>query len=235
VGIVYEPEFIQGFRLIVDYYSIEIDGAIDALSAERVAEACVDLGSTANQFCPLITRAPEGFITFHQSGQVNLGAFEVSGVDFGLEHGFSVGDMGSVRLGLSGTHLLDFDEFQDPIDSSVVVSRKGEFGSPELILNANATWNMNDLTLGWTGRFEESQLLNTITNQQVAGNPLFVDPSQTGDSWVHNFNFSYDFTESLNVNGGVNNAFDQLPYLGSLSRPAGPRGRFGFLAVNYRI
>ena len=235
VGIVYEPEFIQGFRLIVDYYSIEIDGAIDALSAERVAEACVDLGSTANQFCPLITRAPEGFITFHQSGQVNLGAFEVSGVDFGLEHGFSVGDMGSVRLGLSGTHLLDFDEFQDPIDSSVVVSRKGEFGSPELILNANASWNINDLTLGWTGRFEESQLLNSITNQQVAGNPLFVDPSQTGDSWVHNFNFSYDINESVNINGGVNNAFDQLPYLGSLSRPAGPRGRFGFLAVNYRI
>ncbi|MFT7246444.1 MAG: iron complex outermembrane receptor protein [Candidatus Azotimanducaceae bacterium] len=235
VGVVYEPEFFEGMRLIVDYYSIEIEGAIDALSAERVAEACVDLGSTANQFCPLITRAPEGFITLHQSGQVNLGAFEVSGVDFGFEQSFSIDAMGYLKFGLSGTKLLDFDEFQDPIDPSVVVSRKGEFGFPELIVNANASWNLNDLTLSWNGRFEDSQLLNSITNQQISGNPLFVDPSQTGDSWVHNFAFSYDINESINVNGGVNNAFDQLPYLGSLSRPAGPRGRFGFLAVNYRI
>ena len=35
--------------------------------------------------------------------------------------------------------------------------------------------------------------------------------------------------------GGLNNAFDQEPYLGSLSRPAGPRGRFAFVAVNFSI
>ena len=35
--------------------------------------------------------------------------------------------------------------------------------------------------------------------------------------------------------GGLNNAFDQEPYLGSLSRPAGPRGRFAFVAVNFNI
>jgi iron complex outermembrane receptor protein len=74
-----------------------------------------------------------------------------------------------------------------------------------------------------------------ISNQQIAGNPLFVDPSQTGDSWVHDFNFTYDINERTNIYGGLNNAFDQSPYLGSLSRPAGPRGRFGFVAVNYRL
>ena len=114
-GIVYEPEFVDGLRFIVDYYSTEIEGAIDALSPVRVAEACVDLPSVANNFCPLITRDPKGFITFHQSGQVNLGAFEVEGVDFGIDYGFELSSIGlegwgAIDFGLNGTKLIDFNE-----------------------------------------------------------------------------------------------------------------------------
>jgi iron complex outermembrane receptor protein len=239
-GIVYEPEFTEGLRFIVDWYSTEIIGAIDALAPERIAEACVDLGSINNQFCPLIERAPQGFITFHQSGQVNLGSFEVEGIDFGIDYGFELASlgldsMGSLDFSLNGTHMIEFNEFQDPIDASVFETRVGEFGYPEWIVNARASWSIADLTLSWAGRWEESQLLSGLSNIQFAGNPLFSDPSQTGDSWVHDINFNYTLNERASIYGGLNNAFDQAPYLGSLSRPAGPRGRFGFLAINYRI
>lgn len=233
-GFVYDSEIIDGLRIILDYYNIEIEGAIDALSPERVAAACVDLDTTANQFCSLITRAPEGYITYHQSGQVNLGAFETSGVDFAINYDFEIAG-GSIALGLAGTHLLDFDEFQDPIDSTIFETRVGEFGFPEWITNVNASWSTEDFTLSWSGRFEDSQLLPSITNQQIAGNPLFVDPSQTGSSWVHDLNFSYYVSYNLNFYGGINNVFDEEPYLGSLSRPAGPRGRFGFIGFKYSI
>ncbi|HAI72966.1 MAG TPA: TonB-dependent receptor [Alteromonas australica] len=233
-GFVYDSEIIDGLRVIIDYYNIEIEGAIDALSPERVAAACVDLDTTSNQFCPLITRAPEGYIIYHQSGQVNLGAFETSGVDFAMNYDFEIAG-GSIALGLAGTHLLDFDEFQDPIDSTIFETRVGEFGFPEWITNVNASWSTADFTLSWSGRFEDSQLLPSITNQQIAGNPLFVDPSQTGSSWVHDLNFSYYVSDSLNLYGGLNNVFDRKPYLGSLSRPAGPRGRFGFIGFKYSI
>jgi len=239
-GLVYQPDLIPGLTVIADYYSTEITGAIDALAPERIAEACVDLASINNQFCPLITRAPEGFITFHQSGQVNLGAFEVQGVDFGVNYGFELGSVGLAGWGgldfsLNGTHLIDFNEFQDPIDTSVFETRVGEFGYPEWIVNTNVSWTLDNLTLSLASRWEESQLLSGLSNVQFAGNPLFADPSQTGDSWVHDINFTYMFNEKISVYGGLNNAFDQTSYLGSLSRPAGPRGRFGFLAVNYKL
>jgi len=239
-GIVYEPTFVEGLRFIVDYYETEIEGAIAALEPERVAEACVDLPSTANQFCPLIERAPQGFITFHQSGQVNLGAFEVAGVDFGADYALGLediglDDLGMVSFGITGTHLIEFNEFQDPIDTSVFEDRVGEFGYPEWILNANVNWMIGAVTLSWNGRYEDSQLLTGLFNQQFASNPLFADPATTGDSWVHDFNFNVDVSDNLSVYGGLNNAFDQQPYLGSLARPAGPRGRFGFLALNYRL
>lgn len=239
-GIVYEPTFVDSLTFIVDYYSIEIEGAIDSLSAVAVSELCVDLPSVDNEYCDLIDRAPEGFITYHQSGQVNLAAFELEGVDFGVDYGFELSalgldDWGGLDFSLQGTHLIGFDEFQDPLDASIFESRKGEFSYPEWILNARASWTIGDLRLGWAGRWEESQLLSGVSNQQINANPLFADPSQTGDSWVHDFNFNYTFSESINVYGGLNNAFDQSPYLGTLSRPAGPRGRYGFLAVNFAI
>ena len=239
-GFVYEPTFAENVTFIVDYYSIEIEGAIDSLSSVAVSELCVDLPSISNEYCPLIQRAPEGFITFHQSGQVNLASFELEGIDFGVDYGFELSslgldDWGGLDFSLQGTHLIGFDEFQDPLDSSIFESRKGEFSYPEWIVNARAGWTMGDLRLSWAGRWEDSQLLPGISNQQINANPLFVDPSQTGDSWVHDFNFTYTFSEDINIYGGLNNAFDQEPYLGTLARPAGPRGRYGFLAVNFQI
>ncbi len=239
-GIVYQPTFIEGLTFIVDYYSIEIEGAIDSLSAVAVSELCVDLPSINNDYCELIERAPEGFITYHQSGQVNLAAFEVEGIDFGVDYGFELSSLGldnwgGLNLSLQGTHMIGFDEFQDPLDASIFESRVGEFSYPEWIINARASWTIADLRLSWAGRWEKSQLLSGISNQQINANPLFVDPSQTGDSWVHDINFTYTFSDKLNVYGGLNNAFDEEPYLGALSRPAGPRGRYGFLAVNFKI
>ena len=231
-GIVYEPEFVDGLRFIVDYYSTEIEGAIDALSPVRVAEACVDLPSVANNFCPLITRDPKGFITFHQSGQVNLGAFEVEGVDFGIDYGFELGSVGlegwgAIDFGLNGTKLIDFNEYQDPIDNTVFETRVGEFGYPEWIVNANASWSFKDLVLTWQGRYEESQLLPGLSNQQFAGNPLFADPSQSGESWVHDINFAYTLAR-VSTFTEVNNAFDRAPYLGALHVSGRTKGSIRF-------
>ena len=235
-GIVIEPEqWVPGLRIIVDYYEIEIEGAIDALSALRVSEACVDLPSTANNFCPLITRAANGEIIDHQSGQVNLGSIETSGIDFGISYDLELGELGDLSLGVTGTHLTDWKEFQDPIDQTVFEDRVGEFGFPEWITNVNARWYFRDLSLSWSARYEDTQLLPGIGNDNIAANPLFVDPSQTGRGIVHDFNVGYDFGDSVSVYAGLNNAFDERPYLGTLSRPAGPRGRFFFAGASYRM
>ena len=102
-------------------------------------------------------------------------------------------------------------------------------------MNASINWSLDRVSLGWTGRYEDSQLLFGLTNAQFESDPLFADPSQTGSAWVHDFSFTVDVTQQLRLYGGLNNAFDREPYLGSLTRPAGPRGRFRFLGLNFRI
>jgi outer membrane receptor protein involved in Fe transport len=45
----------------------------------------------------------------------------------------------------------------------------------------------------------------------------------------------YEISERVELYGGINNAFEEEPYIGSLGRPAGPRGRFYFVGVNARF
>ena len=269
-GFVFEPSFIPGFRLIADFYDIEIEGGIGSLTGQAIANNCVDLPTTNNQFCDAVDRDPAtGVISFFRSGNINLSSINAQGIDFAASYNFDVADVigsdaGSVALSLTGTHFLQ-DEvisdqtafisiaaIEDPLEQEVALilnnatnDRLGEFGRPEWIANFGITWSIDDFTLGYQGRFESSQLSPGLSNENVieavveGGQVVVRDDNtfvalpqrDTGSSIVSNFTFAYDFDEKLNFYGGINNAFDVDPYLGSLVRPIGVRGRFFYLGV----
>ncbi|MFO6429195.1 TonB-dependent receptor domain-containing protein [Erythrobacter sp. W302b] len=265
-GLVWQPTgMLSGLSLIVDYYDIKITGAVGSLTGVQIAAACVDLPSTDNQFCDAITRNPTtGVIDNFTAGNVNLGSLAVRGIDFAANYKFDVpfgADYGTIDLSLTGTHFLEDTQIfsatpgtpdpdplvaeQDKISQAIDNDNLGEFGNPEWIANLGITWNMDAFTLGWTGRFESSQLSPGITNIQVVdvaiegGKVVVKDDNtlvplsqrDTGDSLVSDFFASYDFSEKFSLYGGINNAFDREPYLGSLVRPIGVRGRFFYLGV----
>ncbi len=247
-GFVFRPDGpLQGLLVIADFYDIKIDGAIDALGPFDIAQACVDLPSINNQFCDQIFRNPvNGDIDGFVSGQINLGSLETRGVDWSVTYdldvvdvigGFVGGgeDLGNLRLGANGTRFLRFNEFQDPTDLTVFEDRLGEFAIPTWIVNFNADWTLDDFNFGWNGRFESSQLLPGVDNGDIRNNPTFVDPLSTGSGFVHDFTADYQLLENINVYGGVNNVLDRDPFKGTLSRPAGPRGRFFFLGARVNL
>ena len=272
-GFVWQPRgMLSGLSVIADYYDIEIAGAVGSLTGLQIAAACVDLPTTDNQFCRQITRNPvNGLIENFTAGNVNLGALAVRGIDFAATYTFDVPfgpDLGSIDLALTGTRFLEdtqifdatggaqFASITDPVAKAVALKSAaidndnlGEFGNPEWIANLGVTWNKDAFTLGWTGRFESSQLSPGITNIQVAevgsangqvtvtDDNTFVPLAQrdTGDSLVSDFFANYDFADKFSLYGGVNNAFDREPYLGSLVRPIGVRGRFFYVGLRGRF
>lgn len=148
------------------------------------------------------------------------------------------------------------DAIADPVDQEVARiaqditnDQLGEFTLPRWIINFNADWTKGAFTFTWNGRFESSQLAPGIDNielvdvENVGGvvtitpDTTFVDLSQqrTGAGFVHDFNVNYDVSEAFSIYGGVNNALDREPFLSSLSRPFGPRGRFFFLGVQAKF
>ena len=119
----------------------------------------------------------------------------------------------------------------------------GVIGTPEWVVNVGMDWEYKAVTLGWTGRFEDStsQFSNAARNDVeivdgavvVSDNVGLADPSQlnTGSSFEVDLNAAYEVSEALNIYGGVSNLTDREPFLGNLIRPVGPRGRFFFAGV----
>ena len=238
VGIVYEPSWLPGLLLTLDYYSIEIEKAIDSLDGDEIAELCVDLRSIDNPFCASVERNPNNgnAISDFTSGNVNLGAFETDGFDLTASYDMELADVigkpwGSLRHGIVANHVRGNREFPDPLDPEFKLPEEGEIAIPEWIFNYSLNWDKDNYGLAWQARFQDTQLLPAISNEDVAGDPLFADPLRTGISWVHDVSFRYEWGESILITGGVNNLTDEEPFLDTLIRPVGPIGRTFFLGV----
>ncbi len=131
------------------------------------------------------------------------------------------------------------------LSNEITNDNLGTLGNPKWIANFGVAWNLDKLTLGWNGRFESSQLANGIDNNEVKeavieGGAVVVKDDNTflplvqrdtGSSMVSDFFGSYDFSDKFSLYGGINNAFDRDPYLGSLVRPIGVRGRFFYVGI----
>ena len=244
VGGVFRPsgEFgglLDGLVATIDYYKIEIDGLIDSLGGFEIASNCVDAPTLNNQFCAAIDRDPEfGFITNFRSGFINLAAVETSGIDWRVDYRTDVPEfLGGPELGewifsSLGTRFLTNDETRDVSAPDEVTDVLGELSRPEWIVNLNADWRVGNFRIGWNGRFESSQLSPGVSNDDIDSNPDFVNIRNTGRSVVHDFTGSWFVTERFELFGGINNAFEEEPFLGALSRPTGPRGRFFFAGLN---
>jgi iron complex outermembrane receptor protein len=245
IGTVWKPAgeldgLFDGLVFTLDYYNIQIDGLIDSLTGFDIASNCVDAPTINNQFCDAVDRnATNGSISNFRSGFINLAAVETSGIDFRVDYGFDLAELtdtdSRLNFTLNGTNFLKNDEVRDVSAPDEVTDVLGTFSRPEWIVNMNVDYLIGDFVIGWQGRYESSQLLPGLENQDIENNPDFVSITSTGSALVHDFSVSYTFDDSLEVYGGVNNAFEEDPYLGTLSRPAGPRGRFFFLGLNYNM
>ena len=271
-GGVFQPDGFWGGRLdnlvvILDYYDIEIEDAVGSLTGQAIAEACVDLPSTNNQFCGSVQRNPAngGAISGFTSGNINLSVLRARGLDFDVRYQFDIPsskDLGTIRTSLVGTHFIERFTESDPIiaetiaaitdpllqeqtivDQAIGNDLLGVIGNPDWVFNLGVNWEYNNWDVGFTGRFEDSaaQFSNGDLNDVeivngavvVSDNVGLADPSQlfTGSSFEIDMSVNYDVSDKLGLYGGVSNLTDRTPFLGSLARPVGPRGRFFFVGV----
>ncbi|HRE45142.1 MAG TPA: TonB-dependent receptor [Terricaulis sp.] len=230
----------DGLIVTVDYYKINIDGMIGSLAPFTIAQNCVDAATIANQFCAAIDRDPvNGNITGFRSGYINLAAVETDGIDWRVDYAFDLPAMfgmeSSLRLTSLGTRFLSHDETRDVSAPDQVTDVLTSLTYPEWIINFGADWSVGKLTLGWSGRYESDQLAPGIEPQDLQNDPDYADITSTGSSWVHNLSASFEYSERIQLFGGVNNVTEEEPYIGTLGRPAGPRGRFFFAGVNAKF
>ena len=105
LGLVYAPKFLPGLSGSIDYYDINLKGALAATTAQGTLDGCA--AGNAVQ-CALITRDPvTNTITQIVLQQINLNGRQVKGIDFDLSYN---GKLGGGRFGMRAlaTRMIDY-------------------------------------------------------------------------------------------------------------------------------
>jgi len=234
-GLVFTPSIWEGFSFTFDYWSIEIEDAVQVVAGEDILRGCYDGPNLDPTFCSLFTRIADtnsgffGGLNFMQTGQVNFASLNTSGVDMEILYNFEAFG-GGITLRANATRLDAFDEFRSVIFPDLADDEKGEMQKPEWAGNIGARWDNENWSLDYTGRYMGTQLHRTIEANEAAS----FDNARTGILWMHNLSASYTFSDRYRLYGGIHNITNEQPFATQPNFPTGLRGRYvslGFTAT----
>jgi len=256
VGLVFQPEFVPGLSLTVDYFDIDIKNVITAPDAQAILDACYDAVDLNNQFCGLFQRAgagggPQGEVQYQilegslQQTSLNYAESKSRGVDIEASYNHSFGEFGKLSARAIYTHTLQRDDFLDPVHPSDADQILMELGDPKDAFNVNLDWQRGALHVGYQWRFIGKMVLNAYEDTySLQGNPPQNADYATKRFYpsvvYHDFNVGYDFNDKANVYVGIDNAFNKVPPLGLTGTGGGSgiyesRGRFMYAGLKYKF
>lgn len=237
VGLIYQPEFIEGLSMTLDYWNIKIDDAISSIAAQDIIDRCLDSTSGIdNQYCALITRDPSSHqITLIQSHSLNVAALEASGVDLDLAYKTDILG-GDFSANLIATHLLKRRNFSFQDNPSDYEELAGTLGYADWQANLTLNYKYENWLSYWRTRFVND--VSLYTDKELARNANPSSNMQYDDYFISDVAVGYQFDSGITLKFGIDNLFDKdLPY-GTTGTTAGSAaydnvGRFYYTSLSY--
>ncbi|MDP2559695.1 TonB-dependent receptor domain-containing protein [Psychrobium sp. 1_MG-2023] len=235
-GMTFAPTQLEGFRLAIDYFDIEIEDVITTLSNEQILSGCynpptgVEYG-IGNQYCNAITRDGEGRLTEVVQTYFNADMMATRGYDVAAEYAFDLNELGSLKLKAHYTHLLE-DSTTKEVNGALETTDTLGYRSYsfEDVASASATWRLDDLRIRWSTKFKGSVKDSLARETSYQGylesnaeecasatdkcveNPEPLAFQDIGSYIKHSVSASYmvdlEGDASVRIYGGVNNIFD---------------------------
>ena len=250
-GFVYQPGYLKGFNVSVDYFDITVNGFISAgISPSTVLSSCLNSGDPF--YCSLIRRDPTSGILYGSQGYVigtnlNTGLLRSRGVDISANYATRVAD-----IGFAGHHLPDMgtvnfsylatytDELTTkPLPGGGSYNCRGLFGLtcgqplPAYKQQFRATWNTPwDIAISARYRYLSGSKFdgfqaNPLLNQGLtaADDPL---DAKIGAYGYLDLSATWQIRKNLQLRAGINNITDRdPPVLDSNSIGISGPGTFG--------
>ena len=224
IGLVLTPEFVPDLTLSVDYYSIEVTGAITTPTTGDIVNGCFNSPSPTNAFCQLIGRDPiTGALSGDQAAvpgisltRSNLGKMATDGIDVAASYRRDLG-FGQWSLSATGnwTNSSTFQATPSSVDRECV----GVYELNCTSLQPEFQWSVRN-TLAFEEPFELSLLWRHIDSMNSTI-PLFSgDIQELGGSYDFNQIPSFDYFditarymigERYMLQLTVQNVFDEAP------------------------
>ncbi|MCD9006690.1 TonB-dependent receptor [Luteimonas sp. XNQY3] len=252
-GLVWQPEFVKGLGVSIDYWRVTLDDAIGAVTAQVNATRCVDSpgGITNNTFCDQIKRAGAGGFTDAQGRffpehsiydwralNENLAKSRRVGVDFEVDYRFDLAG-GNAVTRLVGTRLIQSREWAFQAFPNEYREWSTSVTDPRYRANLEAAYNRNDWDASWTMRYMHHNL--RVEPASYQSNPGQTSPIRNGSYVYHNAQVGFTFPDSgIKVYIGADNVFDKDPPANYFGADVGTAfydsvGRFVYLGATYKF
>ncbi len=228
-GAVWQPDFVPGLAVTVDYYDIEVANAISIRPNYDILDGCYNpLRNTtmaaSNADCGLIFRNPtagnlegdEEFGTVQVTR--NIGSVHAEGVDYSIRYSWDLGAWGGIDAALDGTHVLDASYIPSPGGATVdcVGSYGKQCGLPSTVSGSTGGPTPEDRFVQrttWTfGNFDVSYLWRYLSATDVdatqAADTDAVSASIDAISYI-DLAASWQITDWAKLKFGVTNVFDE--------------------------
>ncbi|TXC69049.1 TonB-dependent receptor [Sphingorhabdus soli] len=238
-GGVFQPRFLPGFALTVDYYNITVNNVIAGLGAQTILNQCYDSSTIDNQYCDLFDRAgpgggPNGEIQGQvienslRVGPLNYAKLKVRGIDFDLNYRRQIGNLGQLNLRGVYTRVLQNDNFLDPTSPNTPNQILYELGDPRDAFNISTSFKSGAFTLGYKLRYIGKMTPGAIENIKSVGGlpPRNADAFSIDyypEVFYHDARIAIDPNSKFSFYFGVDNIADKKPPYG-LSGAGGGSG-----------
>jgi len=208
IGLVFQPPGLSGFQASVDWYEIDISGAVGQLGIQALVDECFDFPNSDT--CNLVHRSPvTNVIVLVENIFVNINAAKASGIDLELAYRADVGP-GSLGWRFLATQL---SENSITNFGAAKVDFAGDIGIqefPDLKFTTSLTWNQGPFSAFVQARYIDSGLYDARDIEGVTISDNSVDSVLYTDARI-----SYGNDRSnggrWTVFGSVTNLFDEDP------------------------
>lgn len=243
-GFVWSPSAIDGLRMSLDWYKIDIDDVIANLNATAIATGCFDNPSfntadvrNANPFCSRIVRNDDGQINSEggiRTGFVNGGFLDFTGWQSQVVYtkdladwGWGIGGQGTIAL-----TAFKLDRLENSTNNIVTNVDAGEIGNSEYRGQLSLAYDRDRWGVNWQADYTGAAVINvtnTAETQDILG---------TGAYWLHNAGANLKLGEQGMLRFAVTNVFDEEPPIPTLGQSAGAYdilGRRYTVSVNWKF
>jgi outer membrane receptor protein involved in Fe transport len=223
LGVVWQSEGLD-LTVSADYYSIELEGAIDELSFPTVYQQCFNYNGTSNptydpnnQFCGLIRRADITSTTPGSAGQVqglfyNIGTRDIAGVDVDVSWRAQLSNFGFDRIPgeISVRHSLNYSLRWEstPVPGAPTVDYKGSLAQAGLYDYTPFTtfgYRTDKLNISLNWRY-----LPSVKSSGYPDNPL-TTTFDTQSYSLLGLSGGWNFGANIRLRAGIDNLLDQDP------------------------
>jgi len=141
VGAVFSPKwgFLDGLRVSVDYYDIQIDDAISQVGAQTIVDRCLE--EATSSFCDLVSFASDARteILEVRNPWLNLNTMIVRGIDIEGDYLLRLDDRQSLNFRVLGSFVKDYIT----VDTVGAIDRAGQTGVQTGALPGLPRWTVS--------------------------------------------------------------------------------------------